>query len=99
MELRERFQERDLRAKVVSESASLVEASERLGHTDTGITQRVYRPNVGIREVEDPIWLVSFLDYDLGFFDGDEEFLKLKIIAAFLPPLPRNANINPHVSA
>jgi len=54
---------------------------------------------VGIREVEDQIWLVSFLDYDLGFFDGDEEFLKLKIIAAFLPPLPRNANINPHVSA
>ncbi len=29
----------------------------------------------------------------------DEEYLKLKIIAAFLPPLPRNANINPHVSA
>ena len=29
----------------------------------------------------------------------DEEFLKLKIVAAFLPPLPRNANINPHDSA
>lgn len=29
----------------------------------------------------------------------DEEFLKLKIVAAFLPPLPRNANINPHTSA
>lgn len=27
---------------------------------------------VGIREVEDKIWLVSFLDYDLGFFDKDE---------------------------
>jgi putative transposase len=26
---------------------------------------------VGIREVEDKIWLVSFLDYDLGFFDED----------------------------
>lgn len=24
---------------------------------------------VGIREVEDEIWLVSFMDYDLGFFD------------------------------
>ena len=24
---------------------------------------------VGIREVEDQVWLVSFLDYDLGFFD------------------------------
>jgi len=29
--------------KVASDSASLVEDSERLGHADTGITQRVYR--------------------------------------------------------
>ncbi|MBI1196126.1 MAG: hypothetical protein GC138_09815, partial [Gammaproteobacteria bacterium] len=29
----------------------------------------------------------------------DEEYLRLKIVAAFLPPLPRNANINPHESA
>ena len=27
---------------------------------------------VGIREVEDRIWLVSFMQYDLGFFDQDE---------------------------
>ena len=27
---------------------------------------------VGIREVADKIWLVSFMDYDLGFFDEDE---------------------------
>ena len=27
---------------------------------------------VGIREVEQGIWLVSFLDYDLGFFDDNE---------------------------
>lgn len=27
---------------------------------------------VGIREVDDQIWLVSFLEYDLGFFDRDE---------------------------
>ena len=26
----------------------------------------------------------------------DEDYLKLKIVAAFLPPLPRNANINPN---
>jgi transposase InsO family protein len=26
---------------------------------------------VGIREVEDQIWLVSFLDYDLGYFDKE----------------------------
>ena len=29
----------------------------------------------------------------------DENYLKLKIVAAFLPPLPKNANINPHESA
>ena len=27
---------------------------------------------VGIREVEEQIWLVSFLHYDLGFFDTEE---------------------------
>jgi len=27
---------------------------------------------VGIREVEDKIWQVSFMEYDLGFFDEDE---------------------------
>ncbi|MEM1404137.1 MAG: IS481 family transposase, partial [Pseudomonadota bacterium] len=27
--------------------------------------------NVGIREVDDKIWLVSFLDYDLGFIDEE----------------------------
>lgn len=27
---------------------------------------------VGIREVDDNIWLVSFMDYDLGFFDQTE---------------------------
>ena len=27
---------------------------------------------VGIREVADEIWLVSFMEYDLGFFDQDE---------------------------
>ena len=27
---------------------------------------------VGIREVADNIWLVSFMEYDLGFFDQDE---------------------------
>ena len=28
---------------------------------------------VGIREVSDRIWLVSFMDFDLGFFDQDED--------------------------
>jgi putative transposase len=28
---------------------------------------------VGVREVDDQVWQVSFLDYDLGFFDRDED--------------------------
>ena len=28
--------------------------------------------DVGIREVSDKIWLVSFMEFDLGFFDEDE---------------------------
>ncbi len=28
---------------------------------------------IGIREVADRIWLVSFMDYDLGFFDENED--------------------------
>lgn len=39
----EKFQERDLRAKVASESDTLEEASARLGHASTEITNRVYR--------------------------------------------------------
>ncbi|MGV0912062.1 hypothetical protein [Martelella sp. FOR1707] len=27
----------------------------------------------GLREVEDGIWIVSFLGYDLGFFDNNED--------------------------
>ena len=27
---------------------------------------------MGIREVADEVWLVSFMNYDLGFFDRDE---------------------------
>ncbi len=39
----DRFQERDLRAKVASDSDTLQEASERLAHSDTRITAHVYR--------------------------------------------------------
>lgn len=35
--------------------------------------------NVGIKEVDDKIWLVSFMDYDLGYFD--EQTCKLEPLA------------------
>lgn len=31
---------------------------------------------VGIPEVADQIWLVSFMEYDLGFFDEDDVRVK-----------------------
>jgi hypothetical protein len=31
---------------------------------------------VGIQEVQDDIWLVSFMDYDLGYFDLETRVLE-----------------------
>ena len=31
---------------------------------------------VGVKEVEDGIWLVSFMDYDLGYVDLEEKTLQ-----------------------
>ena len=31
---------------------------------------------IGIREVHDDIWLVSFMDYDLGYFDLETRMLE-----------------------
>ncbi len=39
----ENFHEHDLRAKVASDSGTLQEASDRLSHSSTEITKRVYR--------------------------------------------------------
>lgn len=42
---------------------------------------------IGIREVDDRIWLVSFMDYDLGFFDQDENRVEPMGINPFAPKL------------
>ena len=34
------------------------------------------RTGVGIKEVQDDIWLVSFMDYDLGYFDLETRVLE-----------------------
>jgi hypothetical protein len=31
---------------------------------------------VGIKEIHDDIWLVSFMDHDLGYFDLEEKALQ-----------------------
>jgi len=46
---------------------------------------------VGIREVDDKIWLVSFMNYDLGFFDENEG----RVQPANNPFLPRLLPMSP----
>jgi hypothetical protein len=36
---------------------------------------------VGIKEVDDGIWLVSFMDYDLGYIDLEEKTLQQSLRA------------------
>lgn len=43
--------------------------------------------NVGIKEISDRIWLVSFMDYDLGFFDQEANRLE-PVDNPFEPTLP-----------
>jgi putative transposase len=42
-----------------------------MGHRKINLSVVFAGQIVGIREVADNIWLVSFLDYDLGFFDEE----------------------------
>ncbi|MCH2055146.1 MAG: hypothetical protein MK214_00715 [Thalassotalea sp.] len=42
-DLKERFQERDLRAKAATQCETLVQAFELLGHKNISTTKRVYR--------------------------------------------------------
>lgn len=32
--------------------------------------------SVGLKEVDDNVWLVSFMDYDLGYIDLEEKSLQ-----------------------
>ena len=44
-----------------------------IGRRKINLSQVFAGQILGLREVEDQIWLVSFLDYDLGFFDNKED--------------------------
>ncbi len=55
------------------------------------ISQVFAEQSVGISEVNDGIWLVSFMDYDLGYFDEDSsrfEPLENPFRAKVLPMSP-----------
>jgi putative transposase len=42
-----------------------------LGRKKINFSQVFAGQAVGIKEVHDDIWLVSYMDYDLGYFDLD----------------------------
>jgi putative transposase len=42
-----------------------------LGKRKINLCQAFAGQNVGIKEVSDRIWLVTFMHYDLGFFDHE----------------------------
>ena len=43
-----------------------------IGKRKINLSRSFAGQSVGIREVSEKIWLVSFMEYDLGFFDEDE---------------------------
>lgn len=42
----------------------------------TFVSQTLRGQKLGVKEVEDNIWLVSFMDYDLGYIDPEEKSLQ-----------------------
>ena len=47
-----------------------------LGHKKINFSTVFASQAVGIKEVHDGTWLVSFMDYDLGYFDLDARVLE-----------------------
>lgn len=43
-----------------------------IGKRKINLSQVFAGQTLGIREVEDKFWLVTFLNYDLGFFDSEQ---------------------------
>ena len=44
-----------------------------LGSRKINLSVALAEQLVGIREVDDQVWQVSFLEYDLGYFDRDQD--------------------------
>ena len=56
-----------------------------IGHRKINFSTVFAGQYVGIREVADQIWLVSFMHYDLGFFDRDENRVEPVGLNPFAP--------------
>jgi putative transposase len=44
-----------------------------MGQRKISISRSFAGQMLGVREVSDDVWLVSFMEYDLGYFDGDND--------------------------
>lgn len=53
-----------------------IRAAISLGHKKVNFSTVFAGQAVGIKEVHDDIWLVSFRDYDLGYFDLETSVLE-----------------------
>lgn len=51
---------------VVAENSSIVTNRRKIN-----LSQVFAGQTVGIKQTDDQIWLVSFMDYDLGYFDDE----------------------------
>lgn len=56
-----------------------------MGQRKISISRSFAGQMLGIREVTDDVWLVSFMEYDLSYFDGDND----RIAPADNPFLPK----------
>ena len=46
-----------------------------MNNTKIHISSALTGQHIGVKEVEEGIWLVSFMDYDLGYFDLENKKL------------------------
>ena len=81
-------------SSMCSRAVRALESSPRTNNDD-GQVAEMERLRLLVEGVNNKIRVLQRRAY--GY--RDEEYLKLKIVAAFLPPLPRNAVFNPHESA
>ena len=54
----------------------IASASHRTAIFERKTSRRISHEARGIKEVDDGIWLVSFMDYDLGYIDLEEKTLQ-----------------------
>ncbi len=62
--------------RILIETTDGILGRHSLGRKKINFSQVFAGQAVGIKEVHDDIWLVSFMDYDLGYFDLETRVLE-----------------------